>query len=112
MGCFGKSLAGAGYIVLNAIRVLNIVSLLAVIAASTVMLVKTFVVSKFYFFDATAHVIEVVISGRISCSKEERMTNISQSFSSLPSFHCSKPTLPEIGRFTAPSTALSCLASP
>ena len=64
MGCFGKSLAGAGYVVLNVIRVLNIISLLAVIAASTVMLVKTFVVSKFYFFDATAQVIEVVISGR------------------------------------------------
>ena len=36
MGCFGKSLAGAGYVVLNIIRVLNIISLLAVIAGRAV----------------------------------------------------------------------------
>lgn len=64
MACFGRSLAGAGYVVLNVIRVLNIISLLAVIAASSVMLVKTFIVSKFFFFDACGHVIEIIISGR------------------------------------------------
>lgn len=63
MGCFGKSLAGAGYVVLNIIRVLNIIALLAVIAASSVMLVKTFVVSKFFFFDACEHVVRTIISG-------------------------------------------------
>lgn len=63
MTCFGKSLAGAGYVVLNVIRVINIITLLAVIAASSVMLVKTFIVSKFYFFDAAEHVIRVIISG-------------------------------------------------
>ena len=46
------------------IRVLNIISLLAVIAASSVMLVKTFIVSKFFFFDACGHVIEIVMSGK------------------------------------------------
>ncbi len=62
MGCFGKSLAGAGYVVLNVIRVINIIALLAVIAASSVMLVKTFIVSKFFFFDACEHVVRIVIS--------------------------------------------------
>ena len=59
---FNKSLAGPGYVILNIIRVCNIISLLAVIAASSVMLVKTFVVSKFFFFDACSHVIAAVIS--------------------------------------------------
>ncbi|KIW99937.1 uncharacterized protein Z518_10865 [Rhinocladiella mackenziei CBS 650.93] len=61
---FGKSLAGAGYVVLNVIRVMNIISLLTVIAGSSVMLVKTFVVSHFFFFfDACEHVIRVILSG-------------------------------------------------
>jgi hypothetical protein len=64
MGCFGKSLAGAGYVVLNVIRVINIIALLAVIAASSVMLVKTFIVSKFFFFDASEHVVRAIISGK------------------------------------------------
>lgn len=41
-----KSLAGPGYIILNAIRVMNIMSFVAVIAASVVMLVKTSTASK------------------------------------------------------------------
>lgn len=64
MGCFGKSLAGPGYVVLNTIRVLNVISLLAVIAACSVMLVKTFVVSKFFFFDACGHVVKAIIAGK------------------------------------------------
>lgn len=52
-----KRLAGPGYIVLNVLRVLNIIGLLAVIAASIVMLVKTFIVSKFFFFDGVSHVV-------------------------------------------------------
>ncbi|ERF76150.1 hypothetical protein EPUS_01484 [Endocarpon pusillum Z07020] len=63
MGCFGKSLAGPGYVILNTIRVLNVISLLAVIAACSVMLVKTFVVSKFFFFDACGHVVKAIIAG-------------------------------------------------
>jgi len=46
MTFFNRSLAGPGFIVLNTIRVMNIIALLAVIAASWVMLVKTFIVSK------------------------------------------------------------------
>ncbi|ORY10857.1 hypothetical protein BCR34DRAFT_337748 [Clohesyomyces aquaticus] len=52
-----EHLAGPGYIILNVIRALNIVTLMSVVASSVVMLVKTFVVSKFFFFDATSHVI-------------------------------------------------------
>lgn len=63
MRFFPKKLAGAGYVVLNVIRVINIIALLAVIAASSVMLVKTFIVSKFFFFDACEHIIRAVISG-------------------------------------------------
>ncbi|MCJ1361563.1 hypothetical protein MMC16_000663 [Acarospora aff. strigata] len=57
MKFFNKSLAGPGFIILNTIRIMNIIALLAVIAASWVMIVKTFVVSKFFFFDGTSHVI-------------------------------------------------------
>jgi hypothetical protein len=60
---FGKSLLGAGYVVLNVMRVINVIALLSAIAASSVMLVKTFIVSKFYFFDASEHVIRIIMSG-------------------------------------------------
>ena len=55
-----KSLAGPGYIILNGIRVLNIIAFLAVIAASIVMLVKTSVGTKFFFFDAVSHVLTAI----------------------------------------------------
>ena len=62
MPFFKRSLAGPGYVVLNVIRVCNIICLLAVIAASAVMLVKTFIVSKFFFFDGVSHVITAALS--------------------------------------------------
>ncbi|KAF2642378.1 hypothetical protein P280DRAFT_264089 [Massarina eburnea CBS 473.64] len=52
-----EHLAGPGYVILNIIRALNIVALASVVASSVVMLVKTFIVSKFFFFDATSHVV-------------------------------------------------------
>lgn len=63
MAMFGRRLAGAGYVVLNVIRVMNIISLLAVMAASSVMLVKTFNNNTFFFFDACEHVIRIAICG-------------------------------------------------
>ncbi|MCJ1358647.1 MAG: hypothetical protein MMC33_008647 [Icmadophila ericetorum] len=57
MSSIKKNLAGPGFIILNTIRAMNITSLLAVVVASAVMLVKTFVVSKFFFFDAVSHVV-------------------------------------------------------
>ncbi|KAF2745661.1 hypothetical protein M011DRAFT_469328 [Sporormia fimetaria CBS 119925] len=52
-----KRVAGSGFVILNIVRGLNIIALASVVASSVVMLVKTFVVSKFFFFDATSHVI-------------------------------------------------------
>ena len=62
MPFFKRSLAGPGYIVLNVIRVMNIIALLSVVAASFVMLVKTFMVSKFFFFDGVSHLITGCVS--------------------------------------------------
>lgn len=61
-----KSLAGPGYIILNGIRVLNIISFLAVITGSVVMLIKTSVATKFFFFDAVSHVLTAVTSSKYS----------------------------------------------
>ncbi|KAH8701464.1 hypothetical protein GQ44DRAFT_631622 [Phaeosphaeriaceae sp. PMI808] len=41
-------------------RGLNIIALGSVVASSIVMLVKTFIVSKFFFFDACSHVITAI----------------------------------------------------
>ncbi|KAF2100730.1 hypothetical protein NA57DRAFT_54804 [Rhizodiscina lignyota] len=59
-----KRLAGPGYIILNTLRVMNIIGLLAVVTASVVMLVNAFTanISKFFFFDAVSHVITFFIS--------------------------------------------------
>ena len=59
-----KPLAGPGFIILNVLRGLNIIGLVAVIIASFAMLVKTFIVSKFFFFDAVSHVITAGLSSR------------------------------------------------
>jgi len=61
-----RSLAGAGYVVLNIIRAMNITALLAVVTASSVMLVKMFNTKSFFFFDAVENLIRVVISGKSS----------------------------------------------
>ncbi|KAL8931447.1 MAG: hypothetical protein Q9211_006956 [Gyalolechia sp. 1 TL-2023] len=62
MPFFKKPLAGPGYIILNIIRAMNIIGLIAVIIGSFSMLVKTFIVSKFFFFDAVSHVITAALS--------------------------------------------------
>ena len=41
-----EHLAGPGYIILNVLRAINIITLCSVVASSVVMLVKTFMVSK------------------------------------------------------------------
>ncbi|KAI9887598.1 MAG: hypothetical protein M1823_000582 [Watsoniomyces obsoletus] len=61
MGLTSKPLAGPGYVVLNILRIMNIIALIMVIVASWVMLVKTFVVSKFFFFDAVSHLVTSVV---------------------------------------------------
>jgi hypothetical protein len=54
--------AGPGYIVLNIIRVLNIITLLMVAASSWVMIVMTVKTSSFFFFDGVSHFITFIIS--------------------------------------------------
>ncbi|EFW98736.1 hypothetical protein CMQ_4588 [Grosmannia clavigera kw1407] len=51
-----SKLRGIGYRVLNVLRPCNIISLLAVTAASWVMVVMTAIRGQFFFFDAIAHV--------------------------------------------------------
>ncbi|OAA66468.1 hypothetical protein SPI_01044 [Niveomyces insectorum RCEF 264] len=51
-----SKLRGIGYRVLNVLRPCNIIALLAVVAASWVMVVMTGVTGQFFFFDAIAHV--------------------------------------------------------
>ena len=63
-----ESLAGPGYVILNAIRVLNIIVFLDTIAACTVMLVKTNILNGFFFFQAVTHVVIAVISGKFVTS--------------------------------------------
>lgn len=61
MAVSSKSLAGPGYVILNIMRAMNIIALVMVIVASWVMLVKTFVVSKFFFFDAVSHLVTSLV---------------------------------------------------
>jgi hypothetical protein len=56
-----ESKRGPGYIILNVIRVLNIISLLTVVVASWVMLVMTVKTSNFFFFDGVSHFIAASI---------------------------------------------------
>ena len=56
-----ESKRGPGYIILNVIRVLNIISLLTVVVASWVMLVMTVKTSNFFFFDGVSHFITASI---------------------------------------------------
>lgn len=59
-----KNLNGPGYIILNGIRGMNVVALLAVITASIVMLAKISTDTKLFFFDAVSHVVTAVTSSK------------------------------------------------
>ncbi|KAE8145286.1 hypothetical protein BDV25DRAFT_133930 [Aspergillus avenaceus] len=62
MASLRESLAGPGFVVLNAIRVLNIIALLDIIAACAVMLVKISLQSSFFFFEATSRAVTAGVS--------------------------------------------------
>lgn len=57
-----ESLAGPGYVILNAIRVINIIVFLDMIAACAVMLVKINMLNGFFFFQAVTHAVVALIS--------------------------------------------------
>lgn len=62
MRLFKGTKTGFGCTILNVFRAMNIIALISVIAASFVMLVKTFIVSRFYFFDAVTHLVTAFVS--------------------------------------------------
>lgn len=57
-----ESLAGPGYVILNAIRVINVIVFLDMIAACVVMLVKINMLNGFFFFQAVTHAVVALIS--------------------------------------------------
>lgn len=59
-----ESLAGPGYVILNTIRVLNIVVFIDLIAACIVMLVKINMLNSFFFFQAVTHAVVALISSK------------------------------------------------
>lgn len=59
-----ERLAGPGYVILNGIRVINIVSFLDIIAASAVMLVKISLLNSFFFFEAVTHAVTAGVSSK------------------------------------------------
>ncbi|PYH97578.1 hypothetical protein BO71DRAFT_416909 [Aspergillus ellipticus CBS 707.79] len=62
MAALKESLAGPGFVILNAIRVINIIVFLDLIAASVVMLIKISLLTSFFFFQAVSHVATVGVS--------------------------------------------------
>ncbi|KAJ5812381.1 hypothetical protein N7474_008682 [Penicillium riverlandense] len=62
MGALKESLAGPGYVILNTIRVLNIVVFVDLIAACIVMLVKINMLNSFFFFQAVTHAVVALVS--------------------------------------------------
>lgn len=55
-------LTGAGYVILNIVRVLTCISLGVIVAASWIMLVRTVQNSQFFFFDSVSHFMTSTIS--------------------------------------------------
>ncbi|KAL4809135.1 hypothetical protein BDV18DRAFT_134014 [Aspergillus unguis] len=62
MASLKESLAGPGYVILNAIRVMNIIVFLDMSAAHVVMLIKIDLLTDFFFFQAVGHAIAIGVS--------------------------------------------------
>lgn len=63
-------LAGPGYVILNGIRVINVITFLDIIAASAVMLVKISLTSGFFFFEAVTHAVTAGVSSKHRSSSD------------------------------------------
>lgn len=59
MASLKESLAGPGYVILNALRVINIIVFLDMVAAHVVMLVKIDLLTSFFVFEAAGHAIAI-----------------------------------------------------
>ncbi|KAK4867365.1 hypothetical protein LT330_000875 [Penicillium expansum] len=57
-----ESLAGPGYVILNVIRVLNIITFMDLIAACAVLLAKINMLNSFFFFEAVTHAVVALVS--------------------------------------------------
>lgn len=78
MASLKESLAGPGYVILNAVRVMNIIVFLDIIAAHVVMLVKINLLTSFFFFEAVAHAIAIGVSSKelpLACSIRGKHAN-------------------------------------
>lgn len=63
MSRLSKALAGPGYVILNALRVINIIAFLDIIAASVALLIKISINNNFFFFEAVSHAFTTIIGG-------------------------------------------------
>lgn len=63
-----ESLAGPGYVILNVIRVLNIITFMDLIAACAVMLAKIDMLNSFFFFEAVTHAVVALVSRKYKLS--------------------------------------------
>ena len=57
-----ESLAGPGYVILNVIRVLNIITFMDLIAACAVLLAKIDMLNSFFFFEAVTYAVVALVS--------------------------------------------------
>jgi hypothetical protein len=65
----GKGLAGAGYVVLNGQRVLNITTLVTVAGASGLLIAKTAELDGFGFFNILGHIMRIIFALFLICSE-------------------------------------------
>ncbi|KAL3709985.1 hypothetical protein TMatcc_003777 [Talaromyces marneffei ATCC 18224] len=63
MSHLSKALAGPGYVILNVLRAINIITFLDIIAASVVMLIKISINNNFFFFEAVSHAFMTIMGG-------------------------------------------------
>ncbi|EED23710.1 conserved hypothetical protein [Talaromyces stipitatus ATCC 10500] len=61
MSRLSKALAGPGYVILNVLRAINIITFLDLIAASVVMLIKISINNNFFFFEAVSHAFTTIL---------------------------------------------------
>lgn len=76
-----KSLAGPGYVILNVIRVLNIITFMDLVAACAVLLAKINMLNSFFFFEAVTHAVVALVSRKYHTSFH--VCDISANVSSL-----------------------------
>lgn len=70
-----ESLAGPGYVILNVIRVLNIITFMDLIAACGVLLAKIDMLNSFFFFEAVTHAVVALVSRKYNLSFHGRDIN-------------------------------------